>query len=282
VDTADRLGGWFGVLAFHLGVRRRHCARLVELTLGMRGPQRARVLRQAYASMGANFLAVWTIGGVDGAERHLSWSSPLWTRRIMERSHGAVVLTLHGGNWDAGGLAVQGGGTQLLVYGKELHNPAVDAALNARRQATGLIVQHARRGDRTGALKVLRALREGAWLGLLADQRPMTEEGEAAWFLGRPAWCHPGAAFFASKARVPVIPMCCLRVAAGRYRTFTARPRDPAMASTQWAMDAVSAMIRLVPGQYFWMHHRFKVQPDGMASRRNEPWRDPRFLVTKG
>ena len=275
-DTADRLGGWLGVLAFHAGLRRRQSAALMRLTLGLRGPRRARLLRQAYASMGANFLNVWTIGGVQGPERRLRMLAPRWTARLLARHPGAVALTLHLGSWDAGALAVQALGRNVVAYAKELHSPAVDAALNARRQATGVVIHHARRGDRTEAVRILRALRGQAWLGLLADQRPISEEAEAAWLLGQPAWCHPGAAFFAGKARVPLIPMCCVRTAAGRYALFTGHPL--AVTSTQGAMDAVSALIAAVPGQYFWMHHRFKVQPQGLPPRSVEPWREGAVL----
>lgn len=275
-DTADRLGGWLGVIAFYVGVRRQPSAALMQRTLGLRGPARARALRQAYASTGANFLNVWAIGGVDGPERHLSQLAPRWTARLLARHPGAVALTLHLGSWDAGALAVQALGRPVVAYAKELQPPAVDAAINACRQATGVTIHHARRGDRTEAVRILRALRGAAWLGLLADQRPARDEGEAAWLLGQMAWCHPGAAFFANKANVPLIPMCCVRIAAGRYALFTGRPL--AQRTTQAAMDAVSALIAAAPGQYFWMHYRFKQQPTGLVQRPVEPWREPGLL----
>ena len=64
--TATRLGAWLGIIAFHLGIRRQLVRESLGLTLGLRGPQRARIAKQAYATMGANFIEFWTAGGPDG------------------------------------------------------------------------------------------------------------------------------------------------------------------------------------------------------------------------
>lgn len=280
-DTADRVGGSLGVLAWHLGVRRAHCTRLLAGCLGLRGPARARVLRRAYATMGANFLAVWTIGGPDGPERHIRALAPRHLARLhraRRAGSGLVTITPHLGSWDAGALGLQAFVGPVLAYAKPQHDPAVDALLNARRSATGVAILITHRGDRTEAVRVLRALRAGGVAGLIADQRPYTEDAEPAWFLGRPAWCHPGAGFFAAKARVPAAAGCCLRERAGRFVFFLGRER--ASLGTQAAMDLLSALIAAHPGQYFWMHHRFKVAPEGLPPRPEQPWRDLRLVVS--
>jgi KDO2-lipid IV(A) lauroyltransferase len=281
-DTADRVGGTLGVLAWRLGIRRAHCTRLVAECLGLRGAARARVLRRAYATMGANFLAVWTIGGPDGPERHLRPLNPRWLaalHRAGRGGRGLVTITPHLGSWDAGALALQALVGPVLAYAKPQHDPAVDTLLNARRSATGVQILITHRGDRTEAVRVLRALRSGGVAGLIADQRPYTEDAEAAWFLGRPAWCHPGAGFFAAKARVQVAAGCCLRERAGRFVFFVGRPRDGV--GTQQAMDLLSALIAAVPGQYFWMHHRFKAVPERLPPRSG-PWPVPLRTVIGG
>lgn len=279
-DTADRAGGALGVLAWRLGIRRAHCTRLLAECLGLHGPARARVLRRAYATMGANFLAVWTIAGPDGPERHLTALNPRWLAHLHRQSRagrGLVTVTPHLGCWDAGALAVQAFIGPVLAYAKPQHDPQVDALLNARRSATGVAILITHRGDRTEAVRVLRALRAGSVAGLIADQRPYTEDAEPGYFLGRPAWCHPGAGFFAAKARVPTAPGCCLRTRAGRFVLFVGRPAIGI--DTQRAMDWLSALIAAHPGQYFWMHHRFKAVPAGLPPRADQRWRGLELLV---
>ena len=75
-DTACRLGGTLGVLAWRLGLRRRVVNEQLSACLGLRGEARAQVARRCYASMGANFLQVWTTGGPDGPERHAEAAFP--------------------------------------------------------------------------------------------------------------------------------------------------------------------------------------------------------------
>ena len=59
-DTADRLGGALGVLAYHLGIRRRVVRQTMRLGLpGWPGPRRRDEARRSYATMGANFLQLF-------------------------------------------------------------------------------------------------------------------------------------------------------------------------------------------------------------------------------
>lgn len=276
-DTSDRAGAALGVLAWRLGVRRRHCADLLTRCLGLRGRARARVLRQAYATTAANFLTVWTIGGPDGPERHIRARNPAWIAAVRRHHRGLVAVTPHLGCWDAGAIGLHALVGPTLAYAKAQHSPTVDALLNGHRSHTGVAILITHRGSRTEAVRVLRALRSGAVAGLIADQRPYVEDAEPAWFLGQAAWCHPGAGFFAAKAGVAAVPGCCLRERAGRYAFLLGRPRRGV--DTQQVMDWLAALIARAPGQYFWMHHRFKVAPTGLAPRAAEPWRDPRHLL---
>jgi Kdo2-lipid IVA lauroyltransferase/acyltransferase len=273
-DTACRLGGTLGVLAWRLGIRRRLAARQMEDCLGLRGPDRARILRRSYASMGAQFLQVWTIGGPDGPEGHVTIANPGWAATVVRRHPAAVFLTCHLGDWDMAAHAMTRLGGEVLVYAKAQHNPEMDRLLNQRREAAGLRVVLVQPKDRTGAVVALKSLRRRTALGIMADQRPAG--GTAAWFLGREAWCFDGPAFFARKAGVPIVPGFAVRRRAGVSMLFVGRPfaasGDHAV-DVQRCMDQLSAMIAALPGQYFWQHRRFAGQPPLLERRAVEPWR---------
>jgi KDO2-lipid IV(A) lauroyltransferase len=275
-DTACRVGGGVGVLAWRLGVRRRVAAEAVSETLGLRGRARARVLRRSYATIGASFLELFTIGGPDGPERHVRLANPLWQAWIYRRHQGCVFITPHLGNWDIAAGSQRRFVPRLLAYAKAQHNAAVDAYVNELRARAGIEVLFAMNGDRTSALTVLRALRQGAPLGLLADQRPWAEHGAPGYFLGVPTWCLPGAGFFAERCKVPLIPGMGVRVRAGRTVVFIGRPIAPCgneAVTMQTGLDALSAIIAAFPGQYFWQHKRFKVRLD-LPPRAAECWRE--------
>ncbi len=263
-DTACRAGGALGVLAWRLGLRRRVVNAQLTACLGLRGTARARVARRSYASIGAQFLQVWTIGGPDGPERHITLLNPTWARRVTRLHPSAVFLTAHLGDWDMAALSLTRFLDEVLVYAKAQHNAVMDGLLNQRRAAAGLRVVLVQPKDRSGAVLALKALRRGAALGMLADQRP--SGGTPAWFLNRPAMCFDGPAFFARKAGVPIIPGCALHRRAGVSVVFVGRPFAASgdhAADVQRCMDEITRLIVAHPGQYFWHHRRFAgAQPE--------------------
>src|SRR5476651_1084555 len=127
-DTACRLGAALGVLAFHLGVRRGVVRDGLARALGLGGPRRRAVARRSYATMGANFVELWTIGrGAGSPEEGVRFFNPRWQALVQRRWPGAVYLTLHLGSWDMGANAVRRGADRLLVYAKAQHNALIDA-----------------------------------------------------------------------------------------------------------------------------------------------------------
>lgn len=279
-ETATRLGAWLGVLAWRLGIRRRMVNSYLGNTLGISGPTRATYSRQAYATMGANFIEIWTAGGPDGIERHALPANPAWMRRVQARHPGIVLATLHLGSWDGAVIGGRSCFTRVLAYAKAQHSPGVDELLNRCREITGAEVLLTRQGDRTGAVTVMKALRTGGAVGLLADQRPRKSEGTPARFLGQATWCHPGPAFFAQRAKVWIVPAFALRARADLTKVYVLRPfsvegLEPE-AATQRVMDVLSALVAAFPGQYFWHHRRFGDSPDSC------PAADPRWRTGLG
>ena len=275
--TADRLGGTIGVLAWRLGVRRRLSGELLTRCLGVTGPARARLVRRSYATMGANFLALWTVGGPEGVERSLTVLNPTWLRLMLKRHPAVLFLTPHLGSWDLGAHAIAKATGRIVAYAKPQHNAEVDALINAKRAALGIEVIMAASGDRQAAMKALRAARSGIPVGLMGDQRPGRHEGAPARFFGHAAWCHQGPAFFALKAKMALLPGFCVRRRAGQIvglcgAARTAEGLDEA-AVVQLAIDLQCAMIAGVPGQYFWQHKRFAGSQPEVPPRQHEPWR---------
>jgi len=273
-DTAARLGGFLGVLAWRLGVRRRVVAANLARCLGLRGPARQAVARRAYATVGANFVELWGFGQPDGAQTTLRVLNPRWLDHVLARHPGLVMITAHLGSWDVSGWAVAQRTSRCVVYAKSQSDARLDARVNAQRLRAGMEVVMA--GEAGAAVSVLRMLRGRGVLGVLADQRPSGSQGAPAWLLGQPCRCHDGATFFAARARVPVLPAFSVRVRSGETVFFIGRPltaagRDPGEL-LQAAVDRLSAMIARFPGQYFWHHRRFKHLID-LPRRDAEPWR---------
>ncbi len=268
-DTLCRVGAGLGVLAFAIGVRRQAARAQLQRALGVRGAPARRLLRRAYATIGAAFFEVWGVGGPDGPEGHLRLLAPTHCRRLARR--GVVFVLPHQGCWDAaaGAWAASFGG--IIAYAKQQRDPVVDAAVVAQRARLGIRVVWARRGDRRQAVGVLRDVRGGAALGLLADQRPSGDDGEPAEFLGHATLVNGGPGFFGSHGAA-LVPVLSVRTAAGRSVVLPLRPLPGAAAADlrQQAAWAMSAAIAAFPGQYFWMHKRLRDEP---AVGGEQPWR---------
>ncbi len=282
VDTASRVGGSLGLLTFYLGVRRKVASTCIRESIGLRGSARRAVVRRSFASMGASFIELWTVGGVDGGERHLTVASPTWLRQVMTNTPGCVFLTPHLGNWDFGAHGLTRFVPKLYAYAKAQHNPEIDKIANVQRSKLGVTVLLTQKGDRTTAVQVLRALRSGVPVGLMADQGPSPEEGVRATFMGVETFCHSGPAFFAKRGGVPIVPGLCYRRRAGEFVLMVGRPlpshAGDEAALVQASMDLLGAMIAAVPGQYFWQHKRFKNHL-GRATRGVEPWKTLGFSL---
>ncbi len=284
-DTGDRAGAALGVLAFHLGIRRRVVSENLGRCLALSGPRRRRVARQSFATTGANFVVMWSIGRPWGPEHGVELWAPTWQRLMYQRHPSLVFSTLHIGSWDMAGSATLRTWPRVLAYAKPQRDTAMDELINRQRRAIGIDVVMARHGERTGAVTVLRALRQPVALALLADQKPSSGEGEPGWLFDVPTSCHRGPTFFARRAGVPLVTGFALRLAAGRYRLFMGRPIAPTAYDEttlrQAAMDQIAAVAAAFPGQYFWQHRRFKGKPVDLPPRTARPWRDPglRLLV---
>jgi len=114
------------------------------------------------------------------------------------------------------------------------------------------------------ALRCLRALKSGAFVGLAIDQR--FQAGVPVPFFGHPAMTGVGAALLSARSGAPLVPMVMSRVPGGEYR-LTIEPAIPPPAdSSQESLVAMTARltrrveewIREDPAQWFWIHRRWK------------------------
>ena len=156
----------------------------------------------------------------------------------------------------------------MQVYAKPQHNADADKQINIMRERLGFSVLLAADGDRRGAVKAARGLRQGISLGLLADQGPPPADGKGAWFLGQEVSCHAGPSFFARQSGFPVVSGLWRGWVPGASAFTTASlacPMTDASSLHQSLMDRLSAMIVSPAGAVFWHHKRFKYPLDATA-----------------
>ncbi|SES67675.1 lysophospholipid acyltransferase family protein [Oceanicella actignis] len=193
---------------------------------------------------------------VSGAE-HLT--------RAARAGRGVVLVSAHFGNWEAIRLAARRlGAPSALIY-RAFNNPSVDRIVQGMVREAGEPVLHK---GRAGSRALLRHVAQGGAALILVDQRqtgaPLLP------FLGREAETALAAAELARRFGAALIP------ARGRRRAdglgFDVAFEEPVPHGAPEAMMAevnarISDWILRDPGQWFWLHRRWKLRPRGEALR---------------
>lgn len=182
---------------------------------------------------------------------------------------GAIVAAAHFGNFELGGR-VLARRCRLLDVVKPLHNRRIDHWLQRERERHGIATVTVD----SAAPAVLAHLRAGGVVSLLLDQ-DAGAGGVRIPFLGREASAWPGAARFSLQVGCPVVPMGIIRQADGSHVLHVGQPSQPAGRPADEAgirayaaeiSAAVEGIVSLAPGQWFWVHRRWK-EVDGPAGR---------------
>lgn len=207
----------------------------------------------------------------------------------LAQNTGGLFVSGHLGNWEVAGWAIRFLDVPCSVVARPIENRFVDRRATGSRSGTGGVI------PKRGAVRaMLRHLRGGGWVGVMADQNA-SEHGMFVPFFGLEASTFPAPAVIALRAGVPMYSAACLR--GPDPMTFTMHlerlPRPPEDLDEDAAvaflvrvyMESLERFVRLAPEQYNWVHRRWKSRPPGEAPGRALPfyakplhpgWRPPR------
>ena len=188
---------------------------------------------------------------------------------------GVLFLTAHLGNWEYSALGMAAIGVRAAVVARPLDNPLLDAWLTAFRTSNGnaIIDKH------DAARGMLRALRTGGVLGVLADQHVGPPDGIPVPFFGRPASTTSALARIVDRTEALVLPAAAIRIAPSRYRlavepvldvrNLPAAERDVARLTARFNA-ILEGMVRRRPEQWLWLHNRWRVAPEPAPPERKK------------
>ena len=285
---SGRLGVWFMGMLAHLPLpllrglgwllgqllyavvapRRRIALRNLELCY----PQVPVAQRRAWARESfVVFCQTWL-------DRSWLWSAPqsVVEQRVtltgavqeLEGDAPTIIFAPHFYGMDAGGLALPLRTTRAFTSIFSAHpDPAVDAWFMAGRQRFG-DVRMLNRAD--GVKPILSNLRKGGLLYLLPDMDFGAGESIFVPFYGVTAATVPSLPRFARLGRAKVIGMYTRLTPTGYEAHLSPAwvdyPTDDVEADTARMNRELQAAIDTMPGQYYWVHKRFKTRPEGEPS----------------
>lgn len=192
---------------------------------------------------------------ITGAVEELSGTAP------------TVIFAPHFVGLDAGWTAL----TQQLARGfttiyTRQANPVSDAWIRQGRQRFGpchLVAQL------DGARPVIARLKAGEPLYLLPDMNFDPKDSLFVPFFGNTAATVPSLSRFARLTRAKIVPvltrMTCRGYEVEILPAWTDVPSGDLLADTVLMNERLEAYIQTMPAQYYWVHKRFKDQPEGVA-----------------
>lgn len=190
----------------------------------------------------------------------------------IDPERGWILISAHLGNWEWISALVTRTATPVTEVVRPLDDTRLDRAVDRTRRASGIgtISKHG------AGRRLVRLLREGNVAGILVDQSPR-RNGVPVRFFGQDTWGTIGPAMAAQRTGCPIHPVAMIRGHDGRY-TLNIRPaleladtgdlRQDLVENSQRCQDAVEALIRAHPGQWLWMHRRWKPRPNLAAEWR--------------
>ena len=183
-----------------------------------------------------------------------------------------IIFSAHLGNWELPAICAARFGLEATAVFRAPNDPAVASLVHEVRSGTMGGLEAARQG---AAFAMQGILERGGHLGMLVDQH--FTRGVGVSFFGRPALANPILAKFARRFECPVHGVRVIRLPEHRFRLELTPPLDlPRDAEGQidvtGAMQAMTSVVegwvREHPGQWLWMHRRWRAPAPVGSGRR--------------
>ena len=257
---------------------RRIGLRNLELAFSDLSPtERRQLLEQSFENFGriiADFAHFPRSTPTDLAARVESSLPQAWEARYRAAKvagRGVIFVTPHLGNWEMLALAMSAIFEPIAYLARPLDNPLLERYTSRVRSRFG----NRPINKRDSVLQGLAILDGGGNLGLLADVNTLQRDGIFVPFFGHLACTTRSVAMLALRTDALIVPVCCVWNT-NRYRILVGEPVE-AVRSASYAKKniidttllytaEIEKFIRAYPGQWIWIHRRWKTRPSGQPS----------------
>ncbi|MBO0722871.1 MAG: lysophospholipid acyltransferase family protein, partial [Blastocatellia bacterium] len=185
------------------------------------------------------------------------------------QGRGIILLTGHIGAWELSVYAHSIYGYPMSFLARRVDNPLVERLADSYRARSGN-----RRIDKKRSVReVIKTLKAGGVVGILADLNTSREEGVFCDFFGVQACTTAGIATLALRTGAIVLPgylvwdeqssMHRLHFEEPVETIETGNQREDVIANTARYTKVLETIIRRYPDQWLWIHRRWKTRPEG-------------------
>lgn len=175
-----------------------------------------------------------------------------------------IIITAHYGNWEVAGTAyAEKTGNPMVSIMRPFGNPLIGKYILSNRESS----IHQSIPKEGGIKGLLKALKEGKTIAILADQHAGSSEGVETVFFGQPCRTHSSPALLHLKTGVPIMPEVTRRLDNSfnfefvlgdliRY-TPTGNKENDIKNVIQMYTTALEKLIAEQPEQWMWVHRRW-------------------------
>ena len=178
----------------------------------------------------------------------------------LDSSRKTILLVPHMGCWEITGRVLAEKRKVIFMY-RPLRSKKQNDYLFSKRNQGNLSMASA---DKSGILKIQRALRSGYLVGMLPDQDPGKEGGLMTPFFGKKVNTMTLLARMAKKQNAQVLMFWAKRLDGGQGYDFNLEPVDlnvngDNLEDRVGQMNhSIESLVRRHPEQYMWSYRRFK------------------------
>lgn len=261
----------FGSLIYYTMDRRKSVA-YANLRAAFRNKyspaQSSRIIKEIYQNLAQSYMELIKFPQFDEAyvKKYIRIEGLDKVKKaIKDEEKGVIFLTAHFGNWELCSLTGSTIGYKMNVLARFQKLKRLNDYLNKMRGSKGANVIF--KDD--AVEEITDALRRREAVGILSDQDG-GKRGEFVNFLGRLASTPKGAAHFSLRTGAPIFPVFIIREK-GPYHTITIEDDISVLQSgdikkdiheiLQRFADALAKYVKKYPGQWLWLHKRWKSTP---------------------
>ena len=224
------------------------------------------IARGAFRNLGESLFEILSASKLTprNIDRHVRIRGLGIVDKALSQKRGFIVLSAHFGNWEllAGWFGLKRYPVNVLA--RKLRYRKFDQWVNSLRRKMGVNVVMRDESAKT----ILKLLREGQSIAILADQDISSIDGVFVDFFGQPAYTPAAPVILALATAVPIIPMFIVREGSG-HTIYVEEPleleitgnkeTDIRVNTEKWS-KVIESYIRKYPSQWVWFHNRWKTK----------------------
>ena len=219
---------------------------------------RAAVARDAWENLGRTACEYVHLAEL-AASAELPPASQAALARLRADPRPKLVMAAHLANWEVPAVIMHAAGERSAIIYRTPNNRRIAEMVRAMREPImGRLIPARLSAPRS----MQAALREGLGIGMLIDQH--FSRGMRVEFMGADVLANPLLAQLAARHGIALYGMRAQRLPGGRLRAILEGPYElPAdiPAAVQAQNDIIARWVREAPGDWLWMHRRWRDLP---------------------